>query len=348
MMKNTHLWAIVIVSTLFFAACGKDPVVSTPYESGVFVIHEGAFLGGTGTVSFYNRSIGGSKNDIFALENSGAAVGNVLQSMTIVNGKGYLMVNNANRIIVVDAKTFKFQDSIVSTTLPRYLLNINDTKAYVSEWGQGGITGAIKVLDLTTKKFTKTIATGKGADKMLRVGNSVWTVNDGGFDIDSTVAIVDIATESVSSKINVGIAPNSLVQDTNGDVWVLCGGEYSTPNGRLVRIKNNVIAASFNVPQGAAALSINNAKNTLYFVAGNSVYQKDLTATAPIVWASKPNSTSVFGSLYGMAIDPKTDNVFIADAKNYASAGTVYIFNSAKTLQDSLKTGIIPSNFCFQ
>jgi YVTN family beta-propeller protein len=347
-MKNIQFWAMAIALLVVVSSCDPDRNVAQAYESGVFITHEGAFSGGTGTVSFYDRTVGGIKNDIYGTENVGASIGNILQSMSVVNGKAYLMVNNANRIVVADAGTFKFQDTIGGTTLPRYLLNIDDKKAFVSEWGALGVVGAVKVLDLATKKFTKTIATGKGAERLLRVGTAVWVANGGGFGSDSTVAIIDVTSEAVTSKITVGVGPNSLVQDANGDVWVLCGGTYGKTNAKLVQIKNNSIAASFNVPQGASSLATNNTKNSLFFIANNAVYQKDLTATAPSVWLDKSTTSVTFATLYGFGIDPKSGNFFCADAKDFAKSGMVYVFNSTKVVQDSLKTGIIPSNFWFQ
>ena len=350
-MKNIKFWAMYFALVILFAACKADePIVEvSPYESGVFITHEGAFTGGTGTISFYNRTVGGIKNDIFGSVNGGAVVGNILQSMTVIGDKAYLVVNNAKRIVVVDAKTFKFQDSITATVLPRYLLDIDGKKAFVSEWGAGGVEGAIKVLDLTTKKFTKTIATGKGAERMLRNGTAVWVVNNGGFDADSTVAIIDVASEVVIKKINVGAAPNSLVQDANGDIWVLCGGTYGVVNsGKLVQIKNNAVATTYNVPQGSNSLVTNATKNTFYFNTSKGIYQKDLTATGPSVFLDKPAAKATFDALYGLGIDPKTGNLFCADAKDYASKGVVYIFNNAKVLQDSLKTDVLPSNFWFK
>lgn len=348
-MKNLLKGAIVIALMSCFVSCAKEPeVVSQPYENGVFITHEGAFSGGTGTVSFYNRTVGGVKNDIFALENSGAAVGNILQSMTVINGKAYLMVNNANKVLILDANSFKFQDSLNGTILPRYLLNIDDKKAFLSEWGANGLNGTVKVLDLATKKITKSISTGKGADRMLKVGNSIWVVNGGGFDKDSTVAIIDANTETVTSKIKVGLQPNSLVQDANGDIWVLAGGTWTDANGKLVQIKNNAVVATYNVPQGANSLVSNGTKNMLYFVTSSSIYQKDLSTAAPSVWVSKPSPTASFGSLYGLGFDTKSGYIYAADAKNYTSTGGVYIFDTSKNLKDSIKTGIIPNNFWFQ
>ena len=348
-MKNIHSWAVAMALAVLAVSCGKeDEAVSQPYENGVFITHEGAFSGGTGTVSFYNRTVGGLKNDIFAAENKGAALGNILQSMTTIGGKTYLVVNNANKIIITDAGSFKFRDSIGGTTLPRYIVSIDDKKAFLSEWGANGIEGSIKILDLTTKKFTKTIPTGKGAGRMLRVGNTVWVTNDGGFDKDSTVAIVDVTSEMVTAKINVGVSPNSLVQDASGDIWVLAGGHWSDKNGKLTQIRNNAVINSYSVPQGASALTINTTKNILYFIAENAIFQKDLTSATPSVWVEKPTNSATFGSLYGLGLDPKSGYLYLADAKNYSSAGIVYIFNNSKVLQDSLRTGIIPSNFWFQ
>ncbi len=346
-MKNRKFWAMFIAFTVVLCACGKDPEPSA-YSSGVFITHEGAFSGGTGTVSFYNRTVGGLKNDIFGTENGGSAIGNILQSMSVANNKAYLAVNNANRLVIVDAQTFKFQDSIGGTLFPRYVLALDDKKAFVSEWGKNGVEGAVRVLDLATKKFTKTIPTGKGAERLLRIGTAVWVVNQGGFDSDSTVALIDIATEVVTSKIKVGVLPNSLVQDANGDVWVLSSGSWNAANGTLVQIKNNAVVATFKVPQGAKSLVTNAAKNALFFVTPKAIYQKDLTTTAPSVWVDKPTTSSVFGELYGLDIDPKTGNLFCADVKNYTVAGVVYVFNATKILQDSLKTGVVPSNFWFQ
>lgn len=348
-MKINQLGVLFTTLTLFFASCIKDTEpITQSYESGVFITNEGAFSGGTGTISFYGREAGTLKNDIYATENSGAAVGNILQSMTVVGNNAYLVVNNANKVLIVNASTFKYQDSLRGLTLPRYLLDINGTKAYISEWGASGVNGSIKILDMTTKNITKTIPTGNGAGRMLRVGNTVWVVNDGGFSSDSTVALIDVNTETVTTKITVGTSPNSLVQDASGDIWVLSGGSWGAANGKLVQIRNNNIINTYLVPQGAGSLVTNVAKTTLFFRANKSIYQKDLTTTPPSVWLEKPTPTVSFSSLYSMGIDPKTDNLYLADAKNFASIGTVYIFNSNKILQDSLKTGIIPNNFCFK
>jgi hypothetical protein len=349
-MKNTEFLATLCALVTLFSACTPDtPNDVTTFESGVFITNEGAFTGGTGSVSFYNRTIGGIKNDIFGTQNGGAAVGSVLQSMTVIGDKAFLLVNNANKVVVVDAKTFKFQDSISGTTLPRYMIDIDDKKAFLSEWGIGGLKGAVKVYDKAAKKFTKTIATGNGAERMLKANGGLYVTNIGGFDADSTMALIDIASETVLSKIKVGVNPNSLVQDANGDIWVLCEGLYTATTGKLMRVKNNTVVATFDVPQGSKSLVTNTAKNTLYFISSDAIYQKDLMTTKPVIWKDKPITTSAFGLLYGLGFDDKTNDVYCADAKNFTTNGAVYIFNAdTKTLKDSVKVNVIPNSFWFQ
>jgi hypothetical protein len=51
---------------------------------------------------------------------------------------------------------------------------------------------------------------------------------------------------------------------------------------------------------------------------------------------------------YGLGIHPVSGNIFVTDAKDYASQGTIYQYN--QTTGSMMKTypgGIIPGSFCF-
>ena len=95
--KNT-LWAMLAAVILTTIACTKgDEKPESAYASGVFIICEGPFGSGTGTMSYYNR-VDSTRGDIYGAANSGAAIGNILQSYTVHNDVGYLLANNANKI----------------------------------------------------------------------------------------------------------------------------------------------------------------------------------------------------------------------------------------------------------
>ena len=339
----------LLLLIVFTNACTPtDETPITDYSSGVFITNDGQFPAGTGTVSFYNRK-SAATDDIFGKENGGVALGNTVQSMTLYNGKAYIAVNNANKIVVADAKTFKNIETITGLNYPNQFLPIDATRAYISEWGEKGIKGAVKMYDFATKTISKTILTGGlGAGKMLKIGSFVWVVNNSGLSFpkqDSTIVLIDSDRDSVVSTIKVGASPNSIVQDANGEVWVLCSG------GTLVKIRSGAVEAgyTFKVPAYSSKLTTDVTKSNLYFVGGdNKIYQKDLFnfgKTPPSVFLSPTYLTAP----YALDFDPKTGYLYCGDAKNYASAGSLYIFDTAtKALKDSTKVGIAPNGFLFQ
>jgi DNA-binding beta-propeller fold protein YncE len=336
----------LIALFLSFNACKPaDETTSGSYESGVFITCDGVFPTGTGFVSFYNRK-DAAQTDIFGKENGGAALGNTVQSMAIYGGKAYTMVNNANKIVITDARTFQAPETVTGINYPHQFLPIDKNRAYVSEWGEKGLKGALKVYDFVNKTFVKTIPTGgSGAGNMLKIGSTVWVINNSGLNFtkaDSTIAIIDVDRDSVTKTLKVGSSPNSMVQDVNGDLWVLCG------SGKLVRIHTGIVDLTFDVPLYATRLTGDVTGSNLYFVSGNKVYQKDLFnfgKTPPSVFLTQP----YLNSPYSLGFDPKTGYMYCGDAENYSSNGTVYIFDPAtKTLKDSTKVGVAPNGFVFQ
>ena len=359
MLKTkTQLLVIGAVSlaTLFTSCDPKKEETLVPvgaYESGVFIVNEGPFGSGTGTVSYYNRNTKSIINDIFGLSNNAIPIGNILQSMNIINNKGYLVVNNASKIEIVNPSDFKTLGTITGFSQPRYILGISDSKAYVSQWVDGS-QGEVKVVDLNSKTITKTITTGTGAEKMLKKGNFVYLTCKGGWGNDSVVTIINTTTDVVEKTLIVGANPSSIQEDINGNIWVLCNGQSKPyPNvgldktASLVRINpsTNTIdkTISFNnLLSSASELNINKNKNKLFFNFDNHVVSQDVSSS------SFDNSQIIGTSFYGLGIDPTTDIIYGADAGDYSSAGKVLRYTNAGVALDTLIVGVIPSSFYFK
>ncbi len=362
-MKKASFKSIVLFTllgiSLNFTACKKDTEedpnpVTTPdptptgsYNSGVFVTCEGQFVGGTGTVSFYNRSNGNVSNNIFQSVNS-LPIGNVLQSMEIYNDKGYLVVNNAQKIEVVNASTFASTGKITGLEQPRYFLGISAGKAYVTQWGASGANNGVKVIDLAGNTAGALIPTGTGPENMALSGNFVYVTNTGGFGTDSTLTIINKTTDLVSATLKVGDSPNSIQVDKNGKIWVLCGGSYGPPAtaGKLVRINpaSNSIEASFDFSNSSIHpnhLVINKTKDVLYYLSGGEICSFAINATSL-------SSSLINRSFYSLGIDPSDDVIYAANAGNFTGNGSVLRYNTAAALIDSFQVGIVPGNFCFK
>jgi DNA-binding beta-propeller fold protein YncE len=344
--KN-YVWMLLLAPVLLLLSCEDEktiPITTTGYENGVLIVNEGPFNTGSGTVLHYDRNAKTISTDIFASANGGAKAGNILQSVKTYNGNAYLMVNNANRVYVVDAKTFAFKDSIKGMDLPRFFEAVNSKKAYISGWANG-----VSVIDLTTNKLIKNIKVGVGADRMLLNGASMWVLNSGAFEADSTITLIDVATDAVAKTLKAAPGPNSIVTG-NGSIWVLCGNYDGKGKGKLLEYRSNVIVNTFDVPNGATNLVISKDAATLYFVANNIVYSKETSKPKvnPDAYILGATLKSKFKGLYSLGLDNQTGNLFCGDAKDYSSNGKIYIFNaSTRALQDSISAGIIPTFFSF-
>ena len=52
-------------------------------------------------------------------------------------------------------------------------------------------------------------------------------------------------------------------------------------------------------------------------------------------------------SPYGIAVHPETGDIFVTDAKNYVSSGTLYCFSPDGRKKWSVRTGDIPAHITF-
>jgi len=360
-MKTKQLFYLsVLTVAITFSSCKKDDpepalgggTAGTSYASGIFVTNEGTFGSGTGTINFYNRSTGAVSNDIFEAKN-GYPLGNIVQSMELFNSKAYIVVNNAGKVEVADGTSFATAGTISGFTYPRYFLGVNSGKGYVSEWGAGGVAGAIKVVDLSTKTITGTITTGKGAEGMVLAGSKVYVACGGGFDNDSVVTVINSNTNAVTTNIYVGANPKSIKMDANGKIWVLCSGQWDPTYtflispAKLVRIDTATATVDLTLPFAStfsqpSSLVTNNAKTTLYYSYSGGVYAHSYAA-------SVLSGTAIINrSFYGLGVDPTNDYFYGSDAVDFSSNGKVIRYNASATLVDSFAVGVIPGNFFFK
>lgn len=320
------------------------------YDDGVFITNEGPFNTGSGTVSFYHRTDANIDNEIFVGKNA-YVLGNIVQSINVYSGTGYIVVNNADKIEVVDGSTLLSEGVITGLSSPRYFLGVNSTTGYVSQWGSG--SGSVEVVDLNTKMITASIATGAGADNMVMAGNKVYVACSGGLGTDSVVTVINTTTNAVVSTINVGAGPKSIQVDASGDVWVLCAGKWDAAytalekTGSLVRIDASADTVNLSLPFSStssqpANLVVNSSLTTLYYTYDGKVFSHDVTAT------SLNTSATIDRSFYALGIDPTNDYFYGSDAVDFSSNGKVLRYNTTGTVLDSFSVGVIPGGFFFK
>ncbi|MFB9865293.1 YncE family protein [Rufibacter immobilis] len=345
-LKKHFLYAL-LGSTLLTTACDSDNEDNSPkgaYEHGVFITNEGAFGHGNAEISYLLPQTKTVQPELFKQVNN-RPLGDAAQSIMFVEDKAYIALNGSNRIEVVNAYSFASTGVINGLEIPRYMVALNSRKAYVTEYvgyeffGYTG-PGRVSVLDLTTNTVSKTIDVGKLPEGLLLHNGKLYVANSDG----NTVSVINTTTDAVETTLTVGEGPKFLVLDANQKIWVLRGG-YSEA-GALVKIDpvNNHAITSYTLPGeslGAGQLTINGAKNTLYYSYGGRIYSMSTTATAA------PTAPIIRRDPYGLGIDPET-NVLYLGIGDFSSNGWAIRYQPSGTVIDSFQVRIAPNGFSFR
>lgn len=336
--------SILFLLTLF-SGCVKDKpagpvqqqVQLTPAKK-VYVINEGRFQTGNGTISLYDTESGDVIENFYETQNN-AQMGNIAQSLNYINGSYYIVVNNANKIIICD-RQFKKTGQISGLTSPRYIMPITNQKAYVTDL----YANAISIVDLNTNLKTSEIYCYGKTEKMVQIYNKVFVTNtDRGY-----VYIVNTLSDAITDSVFVGKNAGSIVLDRNDKIWVLGSGDSPSSNGRLTRINavTNQVEAfiNFSANELPNNLCLNKTKDTLYYLNEGifrmKISDNTLPSSAFISRGSK--------NFYGIGINPNDYTIYAADAVDYTQRSNIYIFDINGTQKTFFKAGIISNGFYFE
>lgn len=336
-----------VASCMDYEPPSKQEFKVSPY--GLFITNEGNFQYGNASLSYYDPENKKVENDIFYRSN-GRKLGDVAQSITIHDGKGYVVVNNSGAVYVIDLETFEILGGITNLTSPRYVHFVSDTKAYITDL----YTTAITIFNPQTLQKTGYIDTQghKSTEQMVQYGKYVFT---NCWSYDNKILVIDTETDQMVDAITVGIQPTSLALDKYGKIWTITdGGHEDSPYGyeapALYRIdaETRIIEETFTFKKGerASEVELNGAQDTLYFI-NEDIWCMDVTDSRIPVrpFLKSPAKSSIY---YGLAVDPYSSEVYVADAIDYVQHGVIYRFTPQAMPIDTFKVGIIPGAFCFK
>jgi YVTN family beta-propeller protein len=341
-MKNILKITLLL---LLAVSCKKDPTFhENTYKlgGGVFILNEGNYRGGNGSLSFYSYDSLKMYNDLFATKNN-RPLGDVPNSMVIREDNGYIVVNNSNKIEVIDPVTLISKTTITGMKSPRILAPVNSTYAYVSSLYSDSIT----IIDMTKNSISGYINIRRTSEAILAGNNKAYVANWAG---GNEIIVINTLQNKVIDSIKVGNEPESMVLDRNFDLWVLCSGTYAGEDfAKLVQINilTDKVIKEYTFPTKEASpscLRIDALGHTLYYL-DNGVKSMEinlgrLPASSLI---ADPNS-----SFYKIGINPSNGDIFVTDAVDYSSQGWVLIYTSEGSIITKEKADIIPAAMCFK
>ena len=384
-MKITKLLLASLISIFLLNSCSEDelnqPPINVPlgsYESGVLVLNEGS-NGTNSSVSYISLDLNKSQNNIFSLVNPSTILGQTAQSIGFNGELAYIVVNQADKIEIVNRYTMAKVGSITTGLKnPRYITFANG-KGYVTNWGTTTFAGPeanpddfVAVINLSNNTVSSTIPVVEGPERIILNGNNLYVCHKGGYSYGSTISVINSTNNTVSSTINVGDVPSAM-QINDGFLWVLCEGNPSyapiETGGKLHKIAlgTNTITTTFSFPNDPASplvythpSNLDVYNNTLYYTIKSGIYKMPLSPVAPATSISLPLNpvfSSSIDNIYGFAL--KNNYIYISGYGNapgdYANPGKVNVHSLGVAAQSpalgilvkTFTVGVGPNGFYF-
>jgi hypothetical protein len=374
-MKISEIKFFVFALFMALASCKKDKMASktnTPaeaanQETGLYVLNAGnVSLGSTsGTLTYYNFVSKATVPDQYNAAN-GTALGCSGNDIEIYGSKMYIVVTLLNAVDVVDAKTNKLikQVSFVPNNWvnPAPLPMQGKEPRYIAFYkGNAFVScndGTVTVIDTATLAITKNIQVGaNNFPQGLVVANGKLYIAAPGYeaDITNTVFAVDLITLSVTKTITVIPDPENLVTDAYSNVYVTSaftddfnGGTLSTGGFTVINSQADTARSEIPTTTGVfeynmTAIPIAVTGDFVYYLAGQNNKIAVFNAKTQTLVSSNfiADGTSL---IYPTAIaaNAATGEIYITDAKDLTSNGSLYAFDKTGKLEYTLTTGINP------
>ena len=317
---------------------------------GVYVLNEGNFGRSNASLTFYSLDSNQAFQDVFGSVNK-RPLGDTGNDIVIYGTKGFIVVNQSHKIEVISTEDNTSLGTIqLPNKSPRCIAVVNAAKAYVTNWGDNSVS----IFNPTTFAVEKdSIAVGNAPEGIIVVNGKVYVCNSG-WGSDSTLTVIDAATDKIIKHIIVGKGPETLGVDASGDIFVQCSGysDWSNPaNDSPGSI--SVIDAAADTVKSTIAMPLDIFGHPGEIAVSKNGYAmiKVKNGVAKIDTKSNlfvSNSFITAHSAYSIAVDDVTNYIYVSDAKSYTEDGEVKIYNSAGSEIAKFAAGIIPGDFAFK
>lgn len=343
LLSFTKSLAIVSAFALVFTSCTKDEVVpETAYvvKNAVFVSHEGGYNKQQATVAVIDLDNSQVTEDVYAA-NNGGPLGDIAQSITEINGKVYVVVNNSHKVVAINSTSYKKEGEITGLGSPNFIVAGSNGQAYISDL----FGGPISVVDLASNAVVKSIPCPGMTYEMLTVGSKTYVTNSS----SDYLYVINHTTNAISDSIQVGEGAQTIQLDANGKIWVGFGELYDSnyqviENGKIKQINpsNKEITFSKTLTEGGVKRIRMNKEKTSFFFLNGGIFKMAVTD-------SELPASAFYGSGYfnGLGVDHATGLIYACDAKDYVSKGSVVAINANGTLAKTYTVNIAPGDFYF-
>lgn len=337
-MKNL----IYICICLLTASCVEIndlPPVDYSLGGGAFVVNEGNFNSGNGSLSFYSYDSTKLFNNVFESVN-GRPLGDVPNSVFCYSSYAYILVNNSGKIEIINRNSFKSEGTITGLKSPRNMAAVTDNKAYVTSM----YSDSVVIIDLLRNVVTGYINIHKSSEAIAVAGSKAYISSWIG---ENKIMVINTVSDEVSDSIIVGYEPESMEIDRQYRLWVLCtGGWQKLHPAELYCVdaftNKEIRKLVFDTDASPSCLRIDGLGQTLFYLE-RGVRQMNIDSDVLPGAVLVPES----GTFYKIGINPANSDIFVSNAGDYVHNGYVQIYKNNGTFVSKDQAGIIPGTIDF-
>ncbi len=350
-----------------FMACDPEPVLSdmegrpddSPHK-GAYILSEGLFNLNNSTLTWIDFSTGkpdswssqgNTSYDCFEKVN-GRRIGDTANDLLLYGSRLYIAVNVSSTIEILDAATCTSLKQIRmerngAPSEPRYMA-AHGGYVYVCNFD-----GTVQRIDTLTMQIDATVNVGRNPDGICYAAGKLYVSNSGGLDPDNpdnTVSVIDVNSFTENKRIETRSNPGTIRTDGKS-VFVVSRGIFDYDKKdydyRLHRIdvETDLLTDTYDIP--VLGMDIYDGKAWIYRYGSNRIQVMDLESGHIIKPDFITDGTRI-ECPYSISVDTATGKVYITDAANYTTPGTLYCFSPDGKLEYSISgIGINPNTIQF-
>lgn len=349
-MKNVFLFIAIFSGLIFLSSCEKEkpdePDQIDSFEDGVFISCEGAFGQGNAAVYFLDLTKMAYVPDIYKVVNQ-EPLGDVLHSITFEDNKAYLVINNSGKITQVSDNMFEKTGSIEGLSAPTEM-EIEDGKGYIGSL----YSQHVLVANMNTLKIEDSLFLGEQSNRIHENDDLLWVLSQSEYQgrTKDHIYFINLSDSTVDS-VKVGSNPTDWAFGDNDELFVYCRGSESADGPAIYSINTDTPDLTKKIEVNAqngffSKIAYDKKQNRVLIQLEDGIYtyrsgDAAVNTTALI-------DLSEIESLYALDVSPDNGDIFVGDARDFNSAGAVYIYSGDGQPKTALQVGIGPNNFYFE
>ena len=363
-MKHLRFLLLLVLPAMLLTACSDEdentdqgttmpPAQEEPAVVQCYVINQGNMYDNiSGSLDFIS-STNEYRSGVFKGTN-GVSLGDGPQRGIAYGTKVYIPIYGSNCVWVIDKTSCRALKQIAT----------NSPEAVCAAEGYVFVSnndGYVSRIDTAALDIDRHVAVGPNPVGMAATGGKVYVaISDGYNDANNyangkRLAVVGAKDGLHETDIACGLNPTQVAADTEGNLFVLCMGNYADVPSTVQKISADTRELSTVAPASLMALR----GTTLYLINGQTDWATgsfSMTATTYNTLTAQPQQTALFSEsenpAYPTSIDihPATGDIFICSdpsAMGYSQPGYVYRYDTTGKLQTRHNAGVHPFGVVF-